>query len=40
LGVSVLPIENVVLKADYSQNTVELNSKMTEYFNLGIGYRF
>ncbi|MDA3860660.1 MAG: hypothetical protein PF445_05490 [Melioribacteraceae bacterium] len=39
-GLSVLPIENVVLKLDYSQNTVELNSEMTEYFNLGIGYRF
>ena len=40
IGVSVLPIENVVLKADYSQNTIELNSKMTKYFNFGIGYRF
>jgi len=40
VGVSVLPIDNVVLKADYSQNTIELNSKITKYFNLGIGYRF
>jgi hypothetical protein len=40
VGISVLPLDNIVLKADYSENTIELNSDKTEYFNLGIGYRF
>ena len=40
VGISVLPLDNVVLKADYSIDTVELNSDKTDYFNLGIGYRF
>jgi len=39
-GISVFPLDNVVLKADYSTDTVELNSDKTEFFNLGIGYRF
>ena len=40
VGISVLPLNNVVLKADYSIDTIEFNSDKTEYFNLGIGYRF
>ncbi|MCF6270215.1 MAG: OprO/OprP family phosphate-selective porin [Melioribacteraceae bacterium] len=40
VGVSVLPLDSIVLKADYSIDTVELNSVNTTYFNLGIGYRF
>ena len=40
IGLSVLPIDNTVLKADYSQNSIKLDDKTTEYFNLGIGYRF
>jgi hypothetical protein len=39
-GISILPLDNIVLKADYSNDTIELNSERTEYFNLGIGYRF
>ncbi len=40
VGISVLPLNNVVLKADYSVDRVELDLEKTEYFNLGIGYRF
>ena len=40
IGISVLPLDNIVLKADYSIDTIELNSDETDYFNLGIGYRF
>jgi hypothetical protein len=39
-GISVLPIDNVVLKADYSQIKNGLSSTKTEFINLGIGYRF
>ena len=33
VGISVLPLNNIVLKADYSNDTVELNSDKTDYFN-------
>jgi len=40
VGISILPLDDIVLKADYSIDTKELNSDETTYFNLGIGYRF
>ena len=40
VGISFLPIPQVVLKGDYSENTVQLDSEKTKYFNLGIGYMF
>lgn len=40
VGVIVKPIPQVVFKADYSQNTVELNDQKTTLVNFGIGYMF
>lgn len=40
VGVSVLPIDNVVFKADYSVRTRELGDVKTNLFNLGVGYMF
>lgn len=40
IGISFLPIPSIALKGEYSENTVELNSIKTRYFNLGIGYMF
>ncbi|NOX65011.1 MAG: hypothetical protein GXO85_04235 [Chlorobi bacterium] len=40
IGISFLPIPSIALKGEYSENTVELNSIKTQYFNLGIGYMF
>ena len=40
VGINFLPIENVVIKIDYGENTVELGSAKTKLFNLGFGYVF
>jgi hypothetical protein len=40
VGISFRPIDPVVLKLDYSEETVELNSVKTKLFNLGVGYMF
>ncbi len=40
LGLTVKPIPQVVFKTDYSVNTLELNSRKTNYFNIGVGYMF
>jgi len=40
IGLSYLPIEQVVFKIDYSKQTRELGSLTTDYFNIGVGYWF
>jgi len=40
VGLSFLPINQVVFKVDYGQKTVELGSVTTDLFNLGVGYMF
>lgn len=40
VGLSFLPIDQVVFKLDYGQKTVELGSVSTDLFNLGVGYMF
>jgi Phosphate-selective porin O and P len=40
IGLSVLPISEVVFKLDYSEIEVELTKEKTKYFNLGVGYMF
>ena len=39
-GISFLPIDQVVFKLDYSEETIELGSVKTKLFNLGVGYMF
>lgn len=39
-GISVKPVANVVLKADYAIQTVEAGDAKTTLFNLGAGYVF
>ncbi|MEG8945623.1 porin [Rosettibacter firmus] len=40
IGLSVKPVDNVVLKIDYGIRTRELGNEKTKLFNLGIGYMF
>ncbi|MCF8243339.1 MAG: hypothetical protein K9J16_18335 [Melioribacteraceae bacterium] len=40
IGVSFLPLENIVFKMDYSINSRELDDFKTSQFNLGVGYMF
>ncbi|NOX17334.1 MAG: hypothetical protein GXO87_03520 [Chlorobi bacterium] len=40
IGLAVMPIDGVTLKADYSENKIELNSAVAKFFNLGVGYSF
>ncbi len=40
IGVNILPLENVVLKADFSSKKRKSNDEETKSFNLGIGYMF
>lgn len=40
VGLSILPIDEVVFKIDYSQDKIELNNKKTNYLNIGVGYMF
>ncbi len=40
IGLFFNPIDEVVFKADYSENTVDLNDETTKLFNLGVGYMF
>ena len=40
IGINILPISQVVLKADYGVEKIELDSQKTIFFNLGIGYMF
>ena len=40
VGLNVLPISEVVIKADYGQVKIDLTEETTKYFNLGIGYMF
>lgn len=40
IGINILPIDEVVLKVDYGETTVELSDATTKYFNLGVGYMF
>jgi len=40
VGLSFLPIDQVVFKVDYAKKTVELGSITTDLFNLGVGYMF
>jgi len=39
-GVAVKPIDQVILKAEYGQQTIELNNVKTTLFNMGVGYWF
>jgi hypothetical protein len=39
-GVTFLPMQNVVLKADYGIRERQLDGQKTDLFNLGIGYNF
>jgi len=40
VGLNYLPIENVVIKIDYGEDSVELGSAKTKLLNLGFGYVF
>jgi hypothetical protein len=40
LGINYLPIESVVIKIDYGENTYELGSEKTKLLNFGFGYVF
>lgn len=40
VGVNFQPIENVVIKMDYGENTVELDSEKIKLLNFGFGYVF
>jgi len=40
IGLSVLPISEVVFKVDYSEVEVALTKQKTKYLNLGVGYMF
>jgi len=40
IGLSFKPIDQVVLKVDYSQITRESDDQRTKLFNLGVGYMF
>jgi len=40
VGLSFLPIDQVVFKVDYGQKNTELGSVTTDLFNLGVGYMF
>ncbi len=39
-GLSIKPIDEVVIKVDYAVRKVELSSQKTNLFNFGIGYMF
>jgi hypothetical protein len=39
-GVAVKPHPEIVFKADFAQQTVELNDQKSTLFNLGVGYMF
>ncbi len=40
VGLSILPVDQVVFKIDYGQRTRQLDDAKTDLFNLGVGYMF
>jgi len=40
IGLTILPIQNIVFKLDYSNSRIEFNDQNIAYFNIGVGYMF
>ncbi len=40
IGLNIKPIEQVVFKIDYSEQTRKLDDRKSKFINFGVGYMF